>query len=391
METKNMRARAAPIADGIYVITSANSNKVLDIQGTIEAGSNVIQYNFAGNDTQKWFVRHVGHGYYNIIDRARATGEMCLEVNEGRTEDYVNVQINNWQNTDNQRWALEAEEDGSYVIIASHSKKCLDINGSSQDNLASAIQNTRSDSASQRWILQPAASYPSVMPVRGTLEEHFFILNKGQGTCLDVKSESIDDGADVWQYSWWGGNNQRWELIPVGDGYFRIRAKHSGLCLTIVNNKFIQQSYLGDDGQKWRIKRLETVESNPDYFYYEIENNASLMCLTSIESDTEVIQQQYIGGDNQKWQLIPAEQSWMNNIAVTIGKNSSPGEGWTKVGDDLNRGSRGNFIWLWVRGPATGNIAVTIGKHSSPGEGWTKVGDDLNRGSGGNFIWLWVR
>jgi hypothetical protein len=232
------------------------------------------------------------------------------------------------------------------------------------------------------------------MPVRGTLEELFIILNKGQGTCLDVQDGSTDDGAHVVHNSWWGGNNQRWELIPVGEGYFRIYAKHSGLCLTIENDTLIQQSYNGTDSQKWRIKGPK------DEIYYEIENKGSLKCLTINESDTKVIQDHWLGSldGSQEWRLIPAEQSWMNNIAVTYGPYSSPGEGWKRVGDDLkgyydlNLYAGGETIYLWVRGPNTDNIAVVY--HTAPPpEGWKKLDYDLNAGCGAGsaYIYLWVR
>jgi protective antigen len=398
----------APIANGIYVINSVNSNKVLTIDGTVPKNeTNVVQYNFAGIDSQKWKVQHVGNGYYEISD---ITSGMCLEVVEGRTDDEANVQINTWQNTDSQKWRLEPADTGTYRIKARHSNKCLDIDRSSQANGASAMQNAGSDSDSQEWILQIASSYPAVMPVRGTLEERFVILNKESNECLQVDDIGTDEGDGVGQHSWVSGDYQMWELIPVGDGYFRICASHSGLSLTMENNILTQESYLGAANQKWRIKWHEAVQTYPSdfYFYYEIENKDSHMVLTSNESDDEVIQQNYLGKASQKWQLLPIESySWNNTIMVTNTGSSSKavplGEDWTLTGCDLNLGcgSDSDYLWLWVRGPNTYNIRVTnTGKSSTAlppdGEGWTQIGGDLNLGCNtaeidSYYVWLWVR
>ena len=54
-----------------------------------------------------------------------------------------------------------------------------------------------------------------------------------------------------------GGDNQRWRLSPLGDGYFRVTAKHSGKVLDVrgvstANGAQIQQwDYLGGDNQRW--------------------------------------------------------------------------------------------------------------------------------------------
>ena len=80
----------------------------------------------------------------------------------------------------------------------------------------------------------------------------------------------------------------------------------------------------------------------------------------------------------------------MNNIAVTYGEYSSPGEGWTQVGGDLNAGARGAYIYLWVRGQNTDNIKVVYHTDPPP-EGWKKLDYDLNHRAGGAFIYLWVR
>jgi len=391
--------RRAPIADGDYVITSVGSNKSLYVDSA-KAGANVVQYQYDGYPNQQWSMQHIGRGYYRIM--AKGSEEICLEVVESRMTDNANVQQHVWYNTDNQKWALEPAGDGCYKIIARHSGKYLDLT-KDKDETKSAIQNTGSDSNSQKWIVQPAARYPVRLPTRDTGEEHFIIFNKRHRSCLDVMNGGKDDGTPIVHYSWWGGDNQRWRLVPVGDGYFRICAKHSDRCLTVKDNNVLQQANAGDDSQKWLLKRHERVQSDPNYYHYEIENRLSGVCLTvNKNGTTDAVQvDQYTGGDNQKWQLKPAEESWLNNIAVTADKDpkkaAKPPEenaGWEIINVDLNRRARGDYIFLWLRGPMIGKAIVTLGNYEPvPPEGWEKIKVDLNQGcrEDSSNIWLWVR
>ena len=128
-------------------------------------------------------------------------------------------------------------------------------------------------------------------------------------------------------------------------------------------------------------------------FYYEIENKASQMCLSSNTLDETVLLESYDGDDNQKWRIIPAEQSWMYNIELIYYTTDPPeGGGWEKIGHNLNLGNGGNQIYLWVRGSAKDNIELVYYTLVPPeGEGWEKVGHNLNLDTSGNQIYLWVR
>ncbi|AEV83003.1 Nigrin b [Actinoplanes sp. SE50] len=59
------------------------------------------------------------------------------------------------------------------------------------------------------------------------------LINRNSGRCLDVASGSIADGADIIQYTCGTGGNQRWQWLPTG-GYYQLKARHSGGCLTLA-------------------------------------------------------------------------------------------------------------------------------------------------------------
>ncbi|MDZ5446187.1 RICIN domain-containing protein [Micromonospora sp. 4G57] len=60
------------------------------------------------------------------------------------------------------------------------------------------------------------------------------LFAKHSGRVIDVRDQSVANGAAITQWDWWGGGNQRWRLEPVGGGYARIVALHSGKVLDVA-------------------------------------------------------------------------------------------------------------------------------------------------------------
>ena len=46
-------------------------------------------------------------------------------------------------------------------------------------------------------------------------DAYFTIVALNSGKCLDVAGISNSDGAGIQQWSCWGGDNQKWQLVPV--------------------------------------------------------------------------------------------------------------------------------------------------------------------------------
>ena len=107
-------------------------------------------------------------------------------------------------------------------ITARHSGKVMDVISSSTANNAEIKQWTWNGGANQKWTFQDAGG------------GWFRIVNSHSGRCVDVASSSTSDGANVIQYTCGGGTNQQFQMVTVG-GYFQLRARHSGKCLDVVS------------------------------------------------------------------------------------------------------------------------------------------------------------
>jgi hypothetical protein len=80
---------------------------------------------------------------------------------------------------------------------------------------------------------------------------------------LDVADASTDDQANIQQWEWWGGSNQRWQVERMADGSYRLLAWHSNKALeakdagTIDGTLVQQNSWNGGCEQRWNLDLLE--------------------------------------------------------------------------------------------------------------------------------------
>jgi len=107
-------------------------------------------------------------------------------------------------------------------ITARHSGKVMDVVNSSTANNAEVKQWTWNGGANQKWTFQDAGG------------GYVRLVNSHSGRCVDVAGSSTADGANVIQYTCGGGTNQQFQLVANGS-YFQLRARHSGKCLDVVS------------------------------------------------------------------------------------------------------------------------------------------------------------
>lgn len=79
--------------------------------------------------------------------------------------------------------------------------------------------------------------------------------------CMEVQYAVMNPGAAISQYKYMGGDNQKWAVLPVGNGLSRIMSKDTGLFLDIVTDGntgktvLVQNPYTGSRSQQWKIER----------------------------------------------------------------------------------------------------------------------------------------
>ncbi|MFD2572784.1 RICIN domain-containing protein [Spirosoma soli] len=143
-------------------------------------------------------------------------------------------------------------------------------------------------------------------PTSGPANGVYQITARHSGKALDVASNSLADGANVQQYTYSGGSNQKWTVTSLGSGQYSIRALHSGKALDVTSSSLSdgadinQWAYSGGNNQKWRI---ESVGSG----YYRIVSVNSGKCVDVVGASTAngaaINQYTCNGGNNQSFQL----------------------------------------------------------------------------------------
>jgi ricin-type beta-trefoil lectin protein/glycosyl hydrolase family 16 len=134
---------------------------------------------------------------------------------------------------------------GTYRVIARHSGKALDVSGGGTGNGADVIQWTYNGGNNQRWNITHLGN------------NQYKIIGVASAKALDVASASTADGAnvDIWTYS--GANHQRWILTATSGGYYSVRAVHSNKGLDVAGQSTadganVQQwGYWGGNNQQW--------------------------------------------------------------------------------------------------------------------------------------------
>lgn len=82
--------------------------------------------------------------------------------------------------------------------------------------------------------------------------------------CMEVQYARTDVGAPLTQYKYINGNNQKWIVIPIGNGLSRIMSKDTGLFLDTREDKktgkvtLVQNPYIGTTSQQWKIEQKGT-------------------------------------------------------------------------------------------------------------------------------------
>lgn len=136
---------------------------------------------------------------------------------------------------------------GTYRIVNLHSGKCVDVEGAYQHDGANIHQWNYVGGANQKWWISDVGDgYQGLTAIHS-------------GKVADVTGSSGDDGANIQQWTWNGTNAQRWKIRNIGNGVYRIEARNSGKVMEVAggathNGANIQQKTWSDQNwQKWLI------------------------------------------------------------------------------------------------------------------------------------------
>lgn len=210
-----------------------------------------------------------------------ASGNGNLDLNESTTWlDYLDLNSISWCN-----WSLNTKAETASALTTS-----ANLTGPWSDS-----ELTDSGKYVKSKLASNATPQPGTGIISGSTYE---IVNVNSGKALD--SAGTWDGANVQQWSYGGGDNQKWVLTDEGNGQYKIISAASGRGLDAAgkwDGANVQiWSYGGGNNQKWYLNDMGSGQ-------YRIIGADSGKALDGAGNwDGANVQiWNYGGGSNQKW------------------------------------------------------------------------------------------
>ena len=202
-------------------LVNVNSGHCLDVAGAgMENGTNVQQWNCNAHPAQDWQFTDVGDGYYTLTS---PNSGKCLDVDgtDGSgTADGRNVWQYECNGSTGQQWKAEKKA-GGYWLKSRRSDKCLAVDAGSLAAGANVSQWSCTDPTTdaQLWNITALKRHH----LDGITHRLLVQSNQtSQLKCLDVAGGSTADGAIVMPWECNGGPWQKWQFSDYGDGYYML-------------------------------------------------------------------------------------------------------------------------------------------------------------------------
>lgn len=149
----------------------------------------------------------------------------------------------------------------------------------------------------------PGSVTPPPPPTNGLVNGAIYkIIGKQSNKSVDVKDVSNANGANIQQWSYGGGANQKWRAESVANGNWKLISIYSGKCLEVgaysnADGGNIQQwDYVAHSYQQWNI----TATGDGTYKVVNV-GSGKAMDAAGTTDGANIQQWSYGGGDNQKW------------------------------------------------------------------------------------------
>lgn len=245
------------IEDGIYTIKSAlNEQYVLDIEASSQKnGGNLELWNNGNTDNQRFILKYLGDGTYSIV---ALHSKKAIDVEEGRKEKGTNILQWSYHGGNNQRWIIKSTGNGNFNIISKGNGLYLDIPNSKAGNGSNVQVWTQNGAKNQEFKFVKQDDNKGTK----TIDNGIYLIESSTDTSktLEIPRSSLVTGEKLGVWNKNSTVNQKFEFTYRDNGYYTISAVHSDKYLDISEGskndgaEVIQWNYHGGNNQQWKIQ-----------------------------------------------------------------------------------------------------------------------------------------
>ncbi|MGW4465027.1 non-reducing end alpha-L-arabinofuranosidase family hydrolase [Micromonospora sp. NPDC004704] len=135
----------------------------------------------------------------------------------------------------------------------------------------------------------------------------YVLINRNSGKALDVYNLATNDGARITQWARNDGNQQQWQFVDSGGGYYRLKSRLSGKVLDVYNwstansASIVQWTDANGSNQQFRL-----ADSAGGYVRLINRNSNKVVEVqgASTADGGNIVQYDDWNGNNQQWQLV---------------------------------------------------------------------------------------
>ena len=292
---------------------SCASDKVLDVSGaSTNNGANVQLWSANSTLAQFWQLEWA-NGYYRIYNAASGK---CLDVAGGDAVPGTNVQQWTRANTNNQLFAVKANQDGTYTFVNKATGLALDIQSAGSANGTNLNAWTLNYGTAQRFFLTKPKSIIST-------GAYTISPAVSSSRALDVENGSSSSGANVRSWISNGSFAQKWYVSAASgyDGEYYIECMGSIMRLAADSSGNVcQRSASGDASQRWKVS-----VARGGYVFESVAYPGKMLDLNGASSACGANVQVYTnnGSSAQIWRLSSCGIA-VSNGTYTVRVASSP-------------------------------------------------------------------
>ncbi len=169
------------------------------------------------------------------------------------------------------------------------------------------ISEAQLEKSFERWWsdLKPSLENLEIELVPAQTSEHFFLIQKSTGRCLQADGPPWNDEALIKLEAYNDIDRQKWSLHDLGKGLVAVVSKHSERCLDVRKHSgnsgacVYQYRFLHKDNQTWTIDKGAQGEAA---VRFRVEHTGFYLSA----KDSGAIQVEGAEGDDRFWYLQPA-------------------------------------------------------------------------------------